>query len=252
MKTGRRLRRLVSAPLVALLLVLPIPSQADDVVMATVDWAPFYASDLPRGGFVTALAIEAFERAGYVASIDFIPWARAMRDVEQGYRDVLMGAYYSEERAETYHVSESVYDVTIGLVARSAAGLTRYRSLRDLRDYRIGVARGWANSPEFDTADYLNKEVEDNQLLNIRKLYAGRIDMMVSSFAVFRYEAQSQSLDLDDIVFVEPPLDVNGLHLMVSKSHPRGRQLIDDFDAALAEMREDGSYDRILAEMGFR
>lgn len=251
-KRGLRLAAL-SAAILLLSLVIPVASaNADDdtIRMATVEWAPFYGSDMERNGFVTALVKAAFERAGYEAGIEFIPWARAMHDVELGYRDVLMGAYYTDERAETYIASDDIYSVTVGLVAHPDAGIRKYESLRDLQGYEIGIGRGWAHSPEFDEADYLDKIPEDDQVLNVRKLYADRIDMIAMSFAVFSQIAQEEGVDPEWPVLVEPPLSENSLHLMVSRNLDNGEEIVRDFNRALAEMREDGTYERILRELG--
>jgi polar amino acid transport system substrate-binding protein len=240
---------------IALLLVLSAPAaqaELDEIHLTTVDWAPFYSEDEPDNGFITEIARVAFDRAGYATRIDFIPWARAVYDVDQGVRHVLLGAYYTDERAERFIASDRMYTTQIGLVTRRDVGVREYDSLRDLMGYDIGYGRGWATSAEFDNADYLNRIPEDDNVLNVRKLYAERIDMVAMNFDRFLAIAAEEGLDPDRGVFVEPPLDENGLYLMASRAIPQGEQIIADFNRELAAMREDGTYDAILADFGLR
>lgn len=232
--------------------VLSSAAQARQITMCTLNWEPYYGSDLPRQGFFTELVRTAFERAGHTVKVEFMPWARAMLEVKQGDREVLLGAYYTEERARTYRASESIYTDKVGLVARKDLGIDSFSSLRELSDYTIGVGRGYAVSEDFDQADYLDKEMEKSQVLNIRKLYARHIDMIAGSFASIRYLAQQQDRDLSRMVFMTPPLKENTLHIMVSRAIPDSKQLLADFHRGLEEIRNDGTYDRILREMGYK
>jgi len=241
------------APALALLLALSAPAvqaDIDEIRLATVDWSPFYAEDEPDNGFITEIARVAFDRAGYATTVDFVPWARAVHDVEQGVRHILLGAYYTDERAERFIASDRMYTTQIGLVARADAGVREYDSLRDLTDYEIGYGRGWATSQEFDNADYLNRIPEDDNVLNVRKLYAERIDMVAMNFDRFLAIAAEEGHDPNRAVFVDPPLDENGLYLMASRAIPNGEQIIADFNRELAAMREDGTYDAILERFG--
>lgn len=226
-------------------------THARSFVMATVNWAPFYGEDLPRKGFFTALTKAAFAASGHQAEVQFMPWARAMLEVKQGDRDLLMGAYYSDERAETYLFSDNVYSTQVGLVARRDLGVERFESLRDLSEYTIGFGRGWTTSEEFDNADYLDKEVADNNVLNVRKLYRDRIDMIAMNFDRFNRIASEENLDPSEVVFLEPALQSSGLYLMASPNLENRAQVIADFNSGLARIRENGTYDRILEEMGY-
>ena len=224
---------------------------ARTVTMCTLNWAPYYGEELPRNGFFTAIVRAAFERGGHSAETEFMPWARAMLEVEQGDRDVLLGAYYNEERARTYISSDTIYTDEVGIVAHENLGLTEFDSLRDLSDYTIGYGRGYSVNEEFDNAEYLDKEPEESQVLNLRKLFAGRIDLIAGSFASIQYVAREEGHDVDELVFLNPTLKENTLHIMISRAVEDGDELMADFHEGLAEIREEGTYDRILEEMGY-
>jgi len=230
----------------------PMAHAGRRVILCTLNWEPYYGEDLPRQGFFTALVRAAFKREGHPIKVEFMPWARAMLEVKQGDRDVLLGAYYTKKRAETYYASEPIYTDEVGIVARKALGIHHFDSLHDLSKYTIGVGRGYSVNKEFDSADYLHKEPEKSQVLNVRKLYAGRIDMIAGSFTRFRYLAKKQNRDLSKVVFLKPPLKKNTLHIMVSRAIPDGKKLLADFHRGLEAIRKDGTYDRILRQMGYK
>lgn len=233
-----------------LLLVAVTETHARQVAMCTVNWEPYYGEELPRNGFFTAIVRAAFERGGHSASTEFMPFARAMLEVKQGDRDVLLGAYYNEERARTYISSDPIYTDEVGIVAHEDLGLTEFDSLRDLSDYTIGYGRGYSVNEEFDNAEYLDKEAE-SQILNLRKLFAGRIDLIAGSFASIQYLAKREGHDVDELVFLEPTLKESTLHIMISRAIDNGDELMADFHDGLSEIRADGTYDRILEEMGY-
>ena len=60
-------------------IALPTISQARQITMVTVDWAPHYGKDLPENGLTTALVKAAFKTGGHDANIEFIPWPRALK-----------------------------------------------------------------------------------------------------------------------------------------------------------------------------
>ena len=225
---------------------------AEQINMATTEWEPFYAPTLEAGGVVTEIVTTAFEREGYDAKISWYPWIRAMKMVKHAEIDLVMGAYYSEERARDFHFSAPFFDIDVGFIALKEAGISEYASLRSLVPYTIGVNRGWAYTEAFDNADFLKKDYAVNQILSTRMLFARRVDMVAMSVAVFQHEARiSRYHDMSEVVVLSPLLDSKSLHLMVSRSRPDHLKLIEGFNRGLAKIRADGTYGRILAKHGF-
>ncbi len=220
---------------------------AREVSMLTLNWAPHYGEDLPEQGLTTALVTAAFRAGGHNAEVQFVPWSRALKEVEDGKADVVMGAYYNEERTTRYIYSDVIYYLDVGLIARPGLSKSRYDSLRELRNFNIGVTRGFANSEEFDAAQYLNKDVASTPVLNIRKLYRGRIDMAVMNFDLFRYEAKKAGHCITNVNFMDPPLQRQGLYVMASQNIPDGEKLMQDFNTGLVALRDSGEFDRIVS-----
>jgi polar amino acid transport system substrate-binding protein len=245
-------RNIAAAAVMAASILVPQSASAETVEAATVDWAPYYGSTLEKDGVIAALARAAFQERGYDLTVDFIPWKRAVAMTERGRYDAVLGAYYTEDRSKRFHYSEPFYDIELGLMTRNDVGVERYGTLKDLTDYTIGVSDGYSYGESFDNADFLRKQSAANQTLNVRKLFGERVDIIAMARGIFRYEvSQLRDADLEDITFIEPPLATGRLHMMFSHKLDNGEELRDEFNAGLKAIRENGTYDKIIADFGF-
>ena len=225
---------------------------ADKVMMVTTPWEPFFSENLPKGGVITEIATAAFARQGHQSNIAWYPWVRALKIVEYGSADVVMGAYYSKERAKNYLYSDPIFDIEVGLMALKELGVDSYKTLQDLKPHTVGVMRGWVYTEEFDNADFLNKHLIINQITAVRMLFAKRIEMLAASVAVFHHEVSLlKDQTVVDTVVLKPLLGTKQLFLLFNKVDARGAKLLKDFNAGLAKIRADGTFDKILAKHGF-
>lgn len=224
-----------------------VAAKARDVSMVTINWAPFYGDTLEEHGFFTALVRAAFRAGGHDAEARFIPWKRALLTVARADEDVLMGAYYNDERAKTYHYSEPIFPVKLVLAAHNRTGLKRYETLRDLAGYRFATGLGWYYGEEFEQADYLMKEVAADQIQSIKKLFGQRADIVAGSEVVIRYEIdRDPNFDINDVTFLKPDLTYENLFILTSRDLPDGATLIEDFNRGLAIIRSNGEFEAIL------
>lgn len=248
----RRFTTLLTGIVLALGLGRPDAAPAATIEAATVNWAPYYGETLEDGGVIAALARAAFAQQGHTLKVDFVPWKRAMAMARRGDYDAVLGAYYSEERAEAFHFSKPFYNIRIGFMALDELGIDSYDSLTDLRGYTIGYNDGWAYGDAFENADFLNKDPASNQTLNVRKLFRDRVDMVAMARGIFRYEVQQlENASLDAVTFLDPLLRTGQLHMMFSRKLGNATELRDDFNAGLAAIRENGTYAEIIDAYGF-
>ncbi len=221
------------------------------VRMVTAEWEPFYSSNLESGGVVGDLVHAAFLRGGHESSLNWYPWVRAMKMVEHGAADVVMGAYYSKERAAVYNYSEPIFSIDVGLIALKSLGIEKYEGLRSLESYNFGVMRGWVYTQEFDTADYLTKQILVNQVFAVRMLFAKRVDIVAASIPVFEHEARLLATSKDqETVVLRPLLDSKPIYLMFSKVIPNSQKLVNSFNLGMASIRADGTFQKILDKHG--
>ena len=79
------------------------------------------------------------------------------------------------------------------------------------------------------------------------RLVNGEADLAVGDEWVLRHEIkQYLRSSAGQLELLPRPLDVRDLHIAVSRQHPRHERIIADFDAAIAAMREDGTFQKII------
>ncbi len=225
----------------------------ETIRLTSNNWEPYASEKLPDFGFTSELIASAFEMAGYPTEFRFYPWKRAMRLTMNGKCDALYSAYYSEDRAATYAISEPYIHSNVYLATRKGRYI-RFKSLVDLSEYRIGVVLGYTNSPEFDRADYLQKDKAMNDLQNLKKLMADRVDLIVIDRYVAIHHLKTSPYLIEnagDIRFLEPPLHSSPVHVMFSKAVPGHEKRLIDFNRGLKLMKEEGKYDRIMQKHGY-
>jgi polar amino acid transport system substrate-binding protein len=233
---------------VALLLVQPVV--AEHLRLAGNPWPPFTDQRLPQNGLAVELVTTALQRAGHTTEYVEVPWARALRGFQQGDYDVVVAAWYSPERARYGRFSEPYLVNRIRFLRRAGTSF-EFRGLDSLRPFSIAVVRGYSYDPAFDKAPGLARVPVLEFAMGARMLAAGRVQLTLEDELVARYHLRHGLREIRGAVeFVETPLSENGLHIMLRRSHPLHRQIVREFDAAIAAMKADGSYRRIFRRHG--
>ncbi|WP_109512066.1 substrate-binding periplasmic protein [Pseudomonas ovata] len=214
-------------------------------------WAPFTDSVLLNGGLATDIVSTALARAGYVTVYQQLPWARAMLGLSEGRHDVLINAWYSEDRTTIGQFSGGYLVNRILFLKRKDEPIEDW-SLSLLRQYSIGVVRGYAYAPAFDSNTRLRKVPVQNFSMAARMLAAGRIDLTLEDELVARHQLALEEPQVrDTLEFLPNPLSENNLRILVSLKHPEHALIVERFDAAIAAMRADGSYEALFKRHGF-
>ncbi|MBN1971737.1 MAG: transporter substrate-binding domain-containing protein [Candidatus Delongbacteria bacterium] len=219
---------------------------SETVKLTTLDWEPYIGQKLNNQGFVAEIVKEAFKRGGYDIEIQYYPWARTVDKAKKGEVDGYMPEYYSEELKNDFYVSEPFAGGPVGLFKRKGFDL-KYEKLEDLKGYKIGVVRDYVNEENFDKATYLTKDEVTDDLTNIKKLLANRIDLFVADKFVGFYLLNEHMPEMTmQMEFVEPPLIVHDLYVCINKNVKDAKKKIDSFNKGLKEMKEDGSLDKMI------
>lgn len=223
---------------------------AEKIHFVTVDYPPYYGSELPGGGPITELVTEAYKRVGHDVEVDYMPWARAMRQALAGSADGLLGAWYSEEREKSFIYSDPLPGNEVVLFKRKGAKPETFTSYADLQPYRLGVVRGYRNPPEFEAAD-LKTEVANSDKLNLTKLAKGRIDLVLVDKALANYIIRKELPEYEgELVAVEPPLEVLPMYILFTRDAEKAQEKADALNKGLALLEKEGRVQEILKRHG--
>ncbi|MEH6472115.1 MAG: transporter substrate-binding domain-containing protein [Halopseudomonas sp.] len=217
-----------------------------EVTIANTPWHPYFGEDLPEYGMAAEIITNAFARSGYRTQFKTRPWSRAILELKHGAHDALATAYHTSERAQLFRFSAPYMHSEVRLYQQKDRGIS-WADLEDLKPYHIGTVLNNAYSPAFDDADFLQKDAATSETLNIRKLAAGRIDLLVMDRYVFEYLISRNPSYLGQIEALEPALNSSPLHVMFSPQAVDVENKILAFNRGLKAIMADGELQRIIS-----
>lgn len=218
------------------------------LTLLSTEYPPYTSPSLPRQGIATAIAVEAFRRAGHQVVIQYRPWARALYEAKEGSSDGVVGLWHSREREAFLAYSQPLVDNVVGFYAR-ADRRHDVRRLPRLRSLTIGVVRGYLKPPNVEAARLRTEEAIDDEA-NLRKLAAGHVDLALIDKGVARYLLRYRLPEQRGrLVWLEPPVYSLPLYVGFSRRVPGWEQRLAEFNAGLAVMRQDGSLERLRHEL---
>ncbi|WP_227421927.1 substrate-binding periplasmic protein [Pacificispira spongiicola] len=221
------------------------------VTIATLDFPPYVSNRLPNKGWAWEVARTVLRQQGYEPNLLIMPWIRALKFAEEGEVDALFMANKTPEREKWAVFSDPIgEEVSVAFKLRD-----RQFGIRDLSDLATHTVVALRGSNAFDVLRRGGVEaVPVSEMLNgFQMVLQGRADMFVTDrFAGRAFLRQHFTDDLVNRINIEQHLvDVNRLHLAISKKVPDHMDILTAFNNGLAQARQNGLYDRIQKSHGF-
>ncbi|EAQ66759.1 hypothetical protein MED121_12565 [Marinomonas sp. MED121] len=175
------------------------------------------------------------------------PWARAMRDLEQGDIDLIAGVYSTEERKTKFLMSQAFSQDTLNIYVKKGFEFP-FQTLDDLIDKRVDVRRRSSNGQAFD--EFAKSQLKPH-LINIVDTYEQlflRLERDRTDYVILDTYTSNQvlyKLGLEDkITTLKQPLVTNPIHYIMSKNSPCAKHFkaINDI---IQKAKEDGTLDKI-------
>ena len=210
-------------------------------------YPPFMALD-ERGkpsGPMVELVSEAFRRMGQPASIELLPLARALLQIETGEAGAMFTVKKTPEREAKYlFSSEPVLFQDYVIFVSSDSPLAFRGDLNALAMASIGVVTNTSYGAIFDAAarqgTFKKLEISGSHDASFRKLLAGRMEAVVCSRAV-GVEILKQLQATRRVKISGPPIETTQSYLMFNKAVATP-QLVAGFDHAIRAMRQEGLF----------
>ncbi len=215
------------------------------ISIVSYDWVPFHSNSLPDGGFTADLIREIFEPQGYTIIKTFYPWKRAQILAQKGEQyNAITEIYFNEERLKYYWFGAPYATQVVFFIALKNHPVETYNELIDLKNYKVGINRGASHGKKFDNA-LLNKLEVNTYKQGIQMLISGRIDFFVSSRSVAFYEARILGKEAL-IKTMGKPINYQYLHMAFSKNDPENLFRMQDYNAGLFKLHNNGRYKELL------
>lgn len=152
-----------------------------------------------------------------------IPWARGIRDLEQGDIDFIAGVYWTQERDNKFLMTPAFSQDTLNLYVRKGHEFP-FQNLEDLKGKKVDIRRSSSNGQAFDA--FAAKHLKPN-LINTVDTYEQlflRLDRGRTDYVILDTYSGNQLLKKlaleNKIVRLKQPLVTNPIHLMMSKLSP--------------------------------
>lgn len=219
------------------------PVRAEDWAVASEDSFPPYSftRDGRRVGIDVDIVEAALKAIGVTAQHQALPWSRVIYSVDHDLVDLAFQFVGTPERFSRWTMVP-LNRISQTVVALPKAASFDYTGVADLRGMTVGVVQGYRYAPAFDEATYFRRESAEDNLLNLKKLAAGRLDAIVGDLMTLHYLARENGL-VDQIRYAEKPL----VEVPRYAAFPQARvERAQRFAEGMKRITEDGALARIL------
>lgn len=249
--------------LVMLLAVMPLlwamsaPAAGHSWRVVSEPFPPYFSPDLPEQGWLWQVTRAALESQGIDVSLEFMSWTRAMRLTASDKCTAALGAFYSEQRAQTYIYSRPLAFSQSGLFKLQGNRQVRFNGdLGQLSPFHISKGELDLVTETLNVQSDLQVSETASLETSLKLLLAGRVDLVAGTKEVGEYWL-ANSPELHSLArqraaeFIEPALAVHSMHLIFPRADADAVQKRDIFNRGFAEIYASGKLQLILAEHGF-
>ncbi len=234
-----------SAILLVVGLMISIWAHADDVHIFCDESPPtnYEAKDGSIKGFSADVIREIQKRVGNTSEIRVYPWNRAFSMATSEPNVLLFTASRNPSRENMFHWIIQVTErrsVFWGL----AGSPLKINSVEEAKQVKgIGILRGGNREEYLKDRGFTNLEAVEEEAQNLKKLLAGRIDLVFMSGLEVAALAKDHSISLDKI---EPKYTVysNESYAVMSKSGTPP-ETVKRWKEAAQQMKDDGTFKKI-------
>lgn len=232
-------------------MVVSQPSLADQIVIVADPWCPFNCepgSDKP--GYMVEIAREVFEPLGHTVTYNTVNWSRALVETRDGKYSAVFGAAVGDAEDFVFpgvaqgQAGNALFVRKDDTWAMSAPEDLSGKVVGLIRDYDYGELND--DIQKYAKADYAGG---DNALtINIKKLAAGRLDVVVEEASVFNYTADQ--MGVLDQTRMEKAIEYDDVFIAFSPARAESKELAAQLEAGMEQLRESGRLAEILKKYG--
>lgn len=193
-----------------------------------------------------ALALLGYGQDDYV--FEEYPWARLMEKGRKGQLDMVIDAFYTENREEFFYYSKGKYAIYDYHFIVNEDSLVEYNGEKLSENIKkIGVVRGYKYGDEIE-AKIDSLMLERNETASSVDLLEGllnnRYDMVIEASLFSEYYLKTKSKK-EQVRYLEPSIGKKDAYILYPKVNTKNDDLIKNLDRILEELRNDGIYQKI-------
>ena len=170
---------------------------ADTIVLEADNWCPYNCDPADKNpGYMVEMLKHIFEKAGHKIDYKVVSWNRALQDAENGEVAGVIGASIFD--LPTGHRSTELMGQNNECFFVKASSDFAYKSIEQLKGKKIGTVAGYTYTDVVNEFEKKNKNLFDPATgdkavtTNMKKLLAGRIDVIIENEFVFKYMSSKE------------------------------------------------------------
>jgi len=229
-------------------LIFTFPSYANEKLLIYANsYEPYYGENMPDFGPVIKITRLAFKEVGYDVEVKFRPWARIIKEGQEGECDVIAAVWFNTGRESWMALSDAMLENEVGFYKRKNDSLV-FKDYADLKakDVVIGTVRGYISPKGVGKAGLKTEEVTED-IQNMRKLVNNRIRLALVDKQLGAYFMKKIGVENDVkwlVTLQKIPLR-NGI---MKNAKGDWKKRLHDFNKGLAILKSKGVIAQVLKE----
>ena len=220
--------------------------------VVTSDFAPYQTQKENKiEGITTEIVQKVISKAGFTGEFNMYPWPRAYKIAQHEPNTIIYSIVRTPEREKQFK--------WIGAIAPYNVYFWKLKSRKDVKLKTVDEAKSYKSGCVFDDVKsaYLESvgfkrtthlECVGNDTLNIRKLYAGRVDLLPYDDLSMPYKIENSGYDFDKI---EKVIRIDGIShdLYMAASLQVSDETVKKLITALEEFKKTKKYRSIKSRI---
>jgi polar amino acid transport system substrate-binding protein len=240
--------------LVAVATGMPIGAtgaMAEQLTLVTgEDYPPYVYARAAGGGLAVLLVQQVAMRMGDTAEVETAPWRRGYEETLRGRFDATFPYVRTPERERDFLYSDALFHVRQSVFMPTSRRFA-YRGHADLKGRRVCTPLGYAPAPVIQAlidSGEAERVVAPSAATCPGLLAADRADYFIQDLRIGQALVGKAGLAHEIVAVSDPPFGVTDIHFIVPRARADAAGLIARFNAALAQVRTSGDYDRLLMQ----
>ena len=228
-------------------LIFPHTVMARDInIVHSGNWPPYADEDLPEHGLAIDIVTTALKRAGYSPQVRTASLKQIIDGSKTGIYDVFATPWYTMERNKYLDFSQPYLQSSIHFIKRKDSSF-EYTGFDDLEGMSIGVIENYAYEEDFNESTDIEKINAGSLTENLQKVVEKKVDLSLDDVRVLHYTLyESMPHSIATLEILDKPLAMRGINIGVSRKNPDHAMIVAQFNKVIAEMKEDGTHDKIV------
>lgn len=229
---------------------IPPPEEDDPYVIKLVtgnNYAPYSDEKLPNNGMITEIVERVFKKMGFQIKTEFWAWKHGFDAAEELEFDASFPWLKNPKRMEKFRYSKSLYNILIRCFVKEGASIT-YNRNEDFQGKTFCRPKGWYMHDIQDLLDRRIITVKRPEDINtcFKMLKNGDVDVVPANEFVAWASINKTFDTYEGFRVLDKVLSTDTLHLIISKRHPDGKKLMEQFEEAVKKLKEEGRFQKIV------